>query len=206
RVAAPVALVSRHRCCNRARRGELLQPSHAARPAARDVRGIPLARGRAGDDRLAARHRADLGGVRCDARRSTGRIHAGAGPLCHLDRALAGAIPGSTDRCADGRWLRSVAPCRRRGRHRQCTGGLTWSGPGKVRIAAHHSRPMALDPMPLRLSTEILTLHTRHPFIIARGSNSEYRTVMVKVTDADGAEGWGEAAATRFYGETLETV
>jgi L-alanine-DL-glutamate epimerase-like enolase superfamily enzyme len=65
---------------------------------------------------------------------------------------------------------------------------------------------MALDPMPLRLSTEILTLHTRHPFIIARGSNSEYRTVMVKVTDADGAEGWGEAAATRFYGETLETV
>jgi L-alanine-DL-glutamate epimerase-like enolase superfamily enzyme len=60
--------------------------------------------------------------------------------------------------------------------------------------------------MPLRLSTEILTLHTRHPFVIARGSNSEYRTVMVKITDADGAEGWGEAAATRFYGETLETV
>ncbi len=60
--------------------------------------------------------------------------------------------------------------------------------------------------MNLRLSTEILTLHTRHPFIIARGGNSEYRTLMVKITDHDGVEGWGEAAATKFYGETLETV
>ncbi|HEY4099851.1 MAG TPA: dipeptide epimerase [Gemmatimonadales bacterium] len=60
--------------------------------------------------------------------------------------------------------------------------------------------------MSLRLSTEILTLHTRHPFIIARGGNSEYRTLMVKITDDDGVEGWGEAAATKFYGETLETV
>ena len=60
--------------------------------------------------------------------------------------------------------------------------------------------------MPLRLTTEVLTLHTRHPFVIARGSNTEYRTLMVKITDADGVEGWGEAAATRFYGETLETV
>lgn len=60
--------------------------------------------------------------------------------------------------------------------------------------------------MPLRLDTEILTLETRHPFIIARGGQSEYRTVMVRLTDDDGVEGWGEAAATRFYGETLETV
>ena len=60
--------------------------------------------------------------------------------------------------------------------------------------------------MPLRLDTEVLTLHTRHPFIIARGGQSEYRTVMVRITDHDGIEGWGEAAATRFYGETLETV
>jgi L-alanine-DL-glutamate epimerase-like enolase superfamily enzyme len=60
--------------------------------------------------------------------------------------------------------------------------------------------------MPLTLSTEILSLRTRHPFIIARGGQSDYRTVMVKITDGDGNEGWGEAAATRFYGETLETV
>ena len=60
--------------------------------------------------------------------------------------------------------------------------------------------------MSLRLTTEVLTLHTRHPFIIARGGQSEYRTVMVRITDGDGVEGWGEAAATRFYGETLDTV
>ncbi|MEO8716229.1 MAG: dipeptide epimerase [Acetobacteraceae bacterium] len=60
--------------------------------------------------------------------------------------------------------------------------------------------------MTLRLATETLTLHTRHPFIIARGGNSEYRTLMVRITDSDGTEGWGEAAATKFYGETLETV
>lgn len=58
----------------------------------------------------------------------------------------------------------------------------------------------------LRLSSELLTLHTRHPFIIARGGQSEYRTLMVRITDDDGVEGWGEAAATRYYGETLETV
>ena len=60
--------------------------------------------------------------------------------------------------------------------------------------------------MNLRLTTEVLTLHTRHPFIIARGGNSEYRTLMVTITDHDRVEGWGEAAATKFYGETLETV
>lgn len=60
--------------------------------------------------------------------------------------------------------------------------------------------------MPLTLSTEILSLRTIHPFIIARGGQSDYRTVMVKITDDDGMEGWGEAAATRFYGETLDTV
>ncbi len=60
--------------------------------------------------------------------------------------------------------------------------------------------------MTLRLVTESLTLHTTHPFVIARGSQSEYRTLMVKIIDDDGVEGWGEAAATRFYGETYETV
>jgi L-alanine-DL-glutamate epimerase-like enolase superfamily enzyme len=58
----------------------------------------------------------------------------------------------------------------------------------------------------LTLETEILTLQTRHPFIIARGGQSEYRTVMVRLRDEDGLEGWGEAAPTRFYGETTETA
>ncbi|MGE0352785.1 MAG: dipeptide epimerase [Gemmatimonadales bacterium] len=58
----------------------------------------------------------------------------------------------------------------------------------------------------LRLEAEVLTLQTRHPFIIARGGQSEYTTVWVKLVDEDGLEGWGEAAPTRFYGETTETV
>ncbi len=59
---------------------------------------------------------------------------------------------------------------------------------------------------PLTLTTEMLTLHTRHRFVIARGGESEYRTVMVRIADRDGLEGWGEAAASRFYGETVDTV
>jgi L-alanine-DL-glutamate epimerase-like enolase superfamily enzyme len=58
----------------------------------------------------------------------------------------------------------------------------------------------------MQLRHEILALRTRHPFVIARGGSSEWRTVWVRVTDADGAEGWGEAAPSRFYGETPETV
>lgn len=58
----------------------------------------------------------------------------------------------------------------------------------------------------LRLTAEVLELRTKHPFIIARGGQSEYRTVWVKLTDGDGHEGWGEAAPTKFYGETAETV
>ncbi len=60
--------------------------------------------------------------------------------------------------------------------------------------------------MPLRLETELLDLTTRHPFIIARGGQSAYRTVMVRLVDDDGLEGWGEAAPTRFYGETADSV
>lgn len=58
----------------------------------------------------------------------------------------------------------------------------------------------------LRLNADILELKTRHPFIIARGSQDIYRTVAVRVVDRDGLEGWGEAAPQRFYGETPETV
>jgi L-alanine-DL-glutamate epimerase-like enolase superfamily enzyme len=60
--------------------------------------------------------------------------------------------------------------------------------------------------MSIRLETEILHLRTRHPFIIARGGQSDYRTIMVKLIDDDGTEGWGEAAPARIYGETTEGV
>jgi L-alanine-DL-glutamate epimerase-like enolase superfamily enzyme len=58
----------------------------------------------------------------------------------------------------------------------------------------------------MRLRHDVITVHTRHPFVIARGGSSDYRVVRVIVTDDDGAEGWGEAAPNRFYGETVETV
>ncbi len=58
----------------------------------------------------------------------------------------------------------------------------------------------------MRLLAEILTVHTKHPFIIARGGTSEFRVVWVRLQDADGSEGWGEAAPSRFYGETADTV
>jgi len=58
----------------------------------------------------------------------------------------------------------------------------------------------------LRMEAEYLELRTRHPFIIARGGQSDYRTVWVRLRDRDGHEGWGEAAPTRFYGETPESV
>ncbi|MGZ8492878.1 MAG: dipeptide epimerase [Gemmatirosa sp.] len=58
----------------------------------------------------------------------------------------------------------------------------------------------------LTLAAEIVPVHTTHPFVISRGGASEWRTVTVRVRDADGAEGWGEAAPSRFYGETPESV
>jgi L-alanine-DL-glutamate epimerase-like enolase superfamily enzyme len=56
------------------------------------------------------------------------------------------------------------------------------------------------------MEAEYLELRTRHPFIIARGGRSDYRTIWVRLRDGDGHEGWGEAAPSSFYGETAETV
>jgi L-alanine-DL-glutamate epimerase-like enolase superfamily enzyme len=56
------------------------------------------------------------------------------------------------------------------------------------------------------MDVEILDLHTKHPFIIARGGQSDHRTAWVRLTDGDGQQGWGEAAPSRFYGETAESV
>jgi len=60
--------------------------------------------------------------------------------------------------------------------------------------------------MPLTLTHEILTLETAHPFGIARGTQSQYRVVWVRLTDGDGVEGWGEAAPSAFYGETADII
>jgi L-alanine-DL-glutamate epimerase-like enolase superfamily enzyme len=56
------------------------------------------------------------------------------------------------------------------------------------------------------MEVEVLSLRTMHPFVIARGGQSEHRTVWVRLIDQDGNEGWGEAAPSKYYGETAESV
>src|SRR5205823_9588701 len=52
----------------------------------------------------------------------------------------------------------------------------------------------------------VLTLKTKHPFVIARGGDDDTRVVWVRLSDGDGIEGWGEADPSRYYGETADTV
>ncbi|MEP7001426.1 MAG: dipeptide epimerase [bacterium] len=58
----------------------------------------------------------------------------------------------------------------------------------------------------MKLTHEVVTLRTKNPFVIARGGDSEYRVVRITVTASDGSTGWGEAAPSKFYGETADTV
>jgi len=60
--------------------------------------------------------------------------------------------------------------------------------------------------MALKLAADVLTLKTKHPFVIARGGDDDTRVVWVRLTDRDGVEGWGEADPSRYYGETADTV
>ncbi len=58
----------------------------------------------------------------------------------------------------------------------------------------------------MELSYEPLDLPTAHEFVIAREGARRRRNVIVRLRDDDGVEGWGEAPATPFYGETADTV
>ena len=60
--------------------------------------------------------------------------------------------------------------------------------------------------MALKLAADVLTLKTKHPFVIARGGDDDTRVVWVRLMDEDGTEGWGEADPSRYYGETADTV
>jgi len=69
--------------------------------------------------------------------------------------------------------------------------------------------------MALKLATDVITLKTKHPFVIARGGNDDTRVVWVRLVDGDGVEGWGEAVlrqlephlpADPFELETAETT
>jgi L-alanine-DL-glutamate epimerase-like enolase superfamily enzyme len=58
----------------------------------------------------------------------------------------------------------------------------------------------------MKLEHDLATVHTTHPFVIARGGASEHRLLRVRLIADDGCEGWGEAAPNRFYGETTDTA
>ena len=60
--------------------------------------------------------------------------------------------------------------------------------------------------MALKLAADVLTLETKHPFVIARAGDDDTRVVWVRLMDGDGMEGWGEADPSRYYGETADTV
>ena len=83
-------------------------------------------------------------------------------------------------------------------------------GPGHIINRFDNPRPYCSKgptlAQPLRMDVDILELRTKHPFVIARGGQSDHRTVWVRLTDSEGLEGWGEAAPSKFYGETAESV
>ncbi|MEX1187340.1 MAG: dipeptide epimerase [Gemmatimonadaceae bacterium] len=58
----------------------------------------------------------------------------------------------------------------------------------------------------MRVEHEILTLHTRNPFVIARGAYAEHVNVLVRLTAEDGEFGLGEAAPNAYYGESRQTA
>ncbi len=57
----------------------------------------------------------------------------------------------------------------------------------------------------MKLTWETFTIRAKHPFKISRSVKQTVERVWVRVT-ADGLEGWGEAAPSRYYGETAATV
>jgi len=59
----------------------------------------------------------------------------------------------------------------------------------------------------MKLEYDVVPLETLHPFHIARAAAPPRRyAVQVRLRDADGVVGVGEAAPSAFYGETAETV
>ena len=58
----------------------------------------------------------------------------------------------------------------------------------------------------MKLSHQTIELNPTHPFVIARGGYAHHRNVIVRLTDDDGVEGFGEAAPNKYYGESVSTV
>ncbi len=58
----------------------------------------------------------------------------------------------------------------------------------------------------MKLAYQTIELKPTHPFVIARGGYAHHRNVIVRLTDDEGREGFGEAAPNKYYGESVDTV
>jgi len=58
----------------------------------------------------------------------------------------------------------------------------------------------------MKLAYQTIELKPTHPFVIARGGYAHHRNVIVRITDDEGREGFGEAAPNKYYGESVDTV
>lgn len=58
----------------------------------------------------------------------------------------------------------------------------------------------------MKLAYQTIELKPTHPFVIARGGYAHHRNVIVRITDNEGNEGFGEAAPNKYYGESVDTV
>lgn len=58
----------------------------------------------------------------------------------------------------------------------------------------------------MRLAHQTIELKPTHPFVIARGGYASHRNVLVRITDDDAIEGFGEAAPNKYYGESVDSV
>ncbi|MDQ6770264.1 MAG: dipeptide epimerase [Gemmatimonadota bacterium] len=58
----------------------------------------------------------------------------------------------------------------------------------------------------MKLSHQTIELNPTHPFVIARGGYAHHRNVIIRLSDEDGLDGFGEAAPNRYYGESVATV
>lgn len=55
----------------------------------------------------------------------------------------------------------------------------------------------------MKIRSQLLELPLQHRFAISRGATDQVRTLWIRVED-EGIEGWGEAAAVKYKGETVE--
>lgn len=55
----------------------------------------------------------------------------------------------------------------------------------------------------MEIGADIITVHTRRTFAIARSSSDTFRCVVFEIEDS-GLTGWGEAAPTAYYGQNAD--